>query len=230
MHCDAEDLFWVPTSIDPIYVRPHMTVVGIDSSSTGYTQPTCVAFLLLQFCSFFLSFSKSSVSINATQILALTHTQVPYGKRFQSNPSFLQHLKLKKHLNFPEWQWSSQRQGNSSRIDTISRLETRRKAASSRWPSLPTFSTSCHVSSQSFNLGWICEICTKNQNILVIKICWSLMIMQQYYQKLMSSDSSSTQFTNVFFSAKNHSPTWRPGTNIRIMFPSIFRLRCKDDY
>ena len=33
-----------------------------------------------------------------------------------------------------------------------------------------------------------------------------------------------------FFSAKNHSPTWRPGTNIRIMFPSIFRFRCKDDY
>ena len=52
MHCDAEDLFWVPTSIDPIYVRPHMTVVGIDSSSTGYTQPT---FLLLYFAlSFFL--------------------------------------------------------------------------------------------------------------------------------------------------------------------------------
>ena len=55
MHCDAEDLFWVPTSIDPIYVRPHMTVVGIDSSPTGYTQPTCVAFLFLYFAlSFFL--------------------------------------------------------------------------------------------------------------------------------------------------------------------------------
>ena len=54
MHCDAEDLFWVPTSIDPIYVRPHMTVVGIDSSPTGCTHNPRV--LLSCFCNFALSF------------------------------------------------------------------------------------------------------------------------------------------------------------------------------
>ena len=118
---------------------------------------------------------------------------------------------------FSEWQWSNRRRGNSSKIGTIiSTPMTRRRAAvSSRF-----LSTN---SSQSFEFVryapgiWLLDL----QNILVIEVCWS------FFDHVISSPSFSHKIMppfifnsiyQVFFSAKNQSPTWRPGTYEELYF------------